>query len=164
MRRTTLALAVVPVTLAVALVSACKRDDGQSASTTTVRSGTPDGVRVTSVPDPAARSGRAYAADRIAEAICSLERRCAEAERPNRTAEAELLGEAACITERKARTLRNVESWNCSPALERAGFEECIAAINAEVRCRDILLGEKSVVPECRPSVICRKGEGITSR
>ncbi|MCW5834943.1 MAG: hypothetical protein KIS78_21255 [Labilithrix sp.] len=163
MRPSPLALAV-PVTLALALVSACKRDDGQAASTTTVRSGTPDGVRVTDRPDPGERSGRAYAADRISAAICALERRCAAAEGPERSAEAELLDEAVCIAERKARTMRSVESWSCSPALERAGFEQCIAAINAEVRCRDVLLGERSVVPECRPSQICHEGEGITLR
>ncbi|MBX3203135.1 MAG: hypothetical protein KF850_28100 [Labilithrix sp.] len=163
MRPSPLALAV-PVTLTLALVSACKRDDGQTASTTTVRSGTPAGVRVTNTPDPGEQSGREYAADRISAAICALERRCGAAEDPARSAEAELLDEAVCIAERKARTVRSVESWNCSPALERAGFEECIAAINAEVRCRDVSLGERSVVPECRPSRICHAGEGITQR
>ena len=159
MSRTQLAFAVAAVTLA--LASGCQRN-GEAAGTTTIRSGTPDGVRVTSASDPASTT-KSRAAGRLAAAVCEHERRCAATESTDMSAEAGLLGEAVCVADREPRARRNVEAWRCSPDVARAGFEECVAAIKGEVRCSEISLTEESEIRDCRPSEICRKGAG-TSR
>lgn len=159
MHRTPLALAAVPVILA--LVSACKHEDGRPA-TTVITSGTLEAVRAASTPDPTTEKEKS--AGRIAAALCNQERLCVSAELPDVSPEATLLSEAACIAELQPLARDSVESWDCSPAVARAGFKECLAAVSAEIRCRDVLLGEASPVVECRPSNICHKGQGIVSR
>jgi|GEM_PF-3547989 len=159
MRRTPLALAALPVLLA--LAPACKHDDGRPASTV-ITSGTPEAVPASTTPDPSTEKNRS--AERIAAALCSQERLCVSAELPDMAPEATLLGEAACIAELKPVARQSVEAWDCSPAVARAGFKECLSAVSAEIRCRDVLLGEASPVVECRPSNICHKGQGIAIR
>ena len=159
MSRTQLALAVAATTLA--LAAGCQRN-GEAAGTTTIRSGTPDGVRVTSAPDPASTT-KSRAAGRLAAAVCEHDRRCGATESADTSAEAGLLGEAVCVAELEPRARQNVEAWRCSPAVARAGFEDCVAAIKAESRCSEIALTEASEIPACRPSEICRKGAGASS-
>jgi hypothetical protein len=147
-----------------ALVGACKHDDGQTAGITTIRSGTPDGVRVTNTPSPNEPSPKDVEANRIATAFCGRDRRCTLPEGSEQSTEAGLLGEAVCVAELEPVARQSIDSWNCSPAIARAGLKDCIAAVNSDIRCRDVLLGEESPVLECRPSSICRKGQGITQR
>jgi hypothetical protein len=154
MHRTTLALAAVSVMLA--LVTACRRGDGQTAGTTTITSAT-DTRQLPS-------GGNDYAADRIAAALCEQQRTCVTAELPDLSAEAASLGEAVCVADLKPKARQGVDTWTCSPAVARAGFEECVAAIKAEARCYEILLTEESPVLACRPSSVCHKGQGITMR
>ena len=131
MSRTHLALAVAAATLA--LASGCQRN-GEAAGTTTIRSGTPNGVRVTSAPEPASTT-KTRAAGRLAAAVCEHERRCATTERSDMSAEASLLGEAVCVADFEPRARQHIEAWRCAPAIARAGFEECVAAITAEAKC-----------------------------
>jgi len=144
-----------------ALASGCQRN-GEAAGTTTIRSGSPGGVRVTSAPDPVS-SEKSRAAGRLAAAVCAHERRCAIEEGASVSAEAALLGEAVCVADLEPRARQNVEAWSCAPAVARAGFEECVAAIQAEAKCSEITLTEDAEVRECRPSEICRKGAGIAN-
>ncbi len=159
MSRTTFTLAALTGTLALALASGCQRN-GDAAGTTTIRSGTPDGVRVTSAPDPASTE-KTRVTSRLAAAVCAHERRCAIEEGAGLSSEAALLGEAVCVADLEPRARQNVEAWRCAPAVARAGFEECVAAIKTETKCSEISLSEDSEVRECRPSEICRKGAGI---
>jgi hypothetical protein len=158
MYRTILALAVVPVTLA--LVPACTHDAGERTSTTTIRSGIPGGVRAV----PAEPHGdREYAARRLAAAICAHDRACEQSAQGNISPEAALLAEANCVAQVKPGAIEDVNAWECSPAVARAGFEECIAAISTQ-RCRDIVLQRARLVTACQPREVCRTGEGIVSR
>jgi len=154
MRRMTLAMTLVPLTLA--LLTACKRDDGQTAGVATIRSGAPGGVRVTSAGARDA-SARASAADRVAVALCGHERRCAMTEDASPAAEAALLAEAVCVAEQKPRTRRAVEAWGCAPAGD--ALEACAAAIENDDVCRPIRLTEGSAIDACRPSSVCRSDE-----
>ena len=161
MQRTPLAFAVLSFTLV--LVSACKHDDGRAVGITSVRGGAMEGASPRTAPDPVEH--RNFAADRLAGALCRRERRCTSAKQPDVSTEAVLTNEAACVAELEPVARRSVESWQCSPAVARAGFKDCIAAVDAELRCIEVdLLGEASPVEECRPSNICRKGEGIALR
>jgi hypothetical protein len=162
MHRTTLAIATLAVTLA--LVGACKHGDGQTAGVTTIRSGTPEGVRVTNTPAPNEPTTKDLEANRIATAFCGHERKCMLPEGSESSTEAGLLGEAVCVAELEPVARSSIDSWKCSPAVARAGLKDCIAAVNPEIRCRDVLIGEASPVEECRPTNICRKGQGITLR
>ncbi len=155
----TLQLALAVATTTLALTSGCHHN-GDAAGTTTIRSGTPDGVRVTSAPAPTT-DAKASAANRLAGAVCERERHCATTERADVTAEAALLGEAVCVADLQPRARLNVEAWECSPAVARAGFEECLAAIRTETSCGQITLNESSEIRACRPSEICRNGASI---
>ena len=157
MSRTTLALVAMASTLA--LASGCRRN-GDAAGTTTVRSGSPGGVRVTGAPEPVSTE-KSRAAGRLAAAVCAHEQRCAIEEGASMSAEAALLGEAVCVADLEPRARQNIEAWSCAPAVARAGFEECVAAIEAEAKCSEISLTDNSEIRECRPSEICRKGAGI---
>jgi hypothetical protein len=147
MRRTNLALVLFASTLA--LAAACKHDDGQ-AGITTIRSGTPEGVRVTNTPTDATDP-----AIRLARAVCRHERECTGA-RGGRSPEALSRDETACATELEPVARLNIEELNCSPAAKSAGLEECLAAIDSE-RCYE---QDRSapIQPECRASEICRRG------
>jgi hypothetical protein len=145
--------------LSVFSVAACKKDTGESAGVTTIRSGSPEGVRVTN-----ASPGGALpeAASRFAGALCKHERECAEA-RSRQSEEAILLEEAACVSELKPTAEVSFRELSCSPAVARAGFEECLAAVKSE-RCYDTMARFPQVVPACRPTEVCRRGEAITQR
>lgn len=152
-------LTVVLVTATLSLVTACKRHDGQTASTTTVRSGTPEGVRVTGTPPPTEKppsSDDSEDADRLTAAICTHERNCAKLRAQHGAAETPEFDEDACVTEIKSVVVLALETLDCSPAIARAGIEECLAAIRAE-RCD--ANEAPSIVPQCRPSAMCRRGE-----
>jgi len=159
MPRTTLALAATAI-ITLALASGCKHNNGERAGTTTIRSGTPDGVRVTSAPDPASEA-KARSANRLAAAVCERQRRCASTESTDARAEAALPGETICVADVEPRARQNVEAWPCSPAVARAGFEECLAAVATEGGCEAVSLTEDSEIRACRPSEICRKGAGV---
>jgi hypothetical protein len=128
--------------LALALVS-CMRDDGQ-ASTTTIRSGTAE-PSVTNV-EPAIR---------LATELCRHESRCRDSER-QRSDEAKLLAEQNCVTAGTDPTADVMGTWSCSPAVARAGYEECLAAIRTE-RCETKLSSIKDV-PRCRSNMVCGRG------
>jgi hypothetical protein len=137
--------------VALATSSACKRDDGMSAGTATVRSGTPSGVRVTSAPaedaaDPAAR---------VAAAICTHERLCGHA-RGDRGSEALLQQEEHCVAEVTSTTTLALGDLPCTNPAASTGIGACVAAIKQQ-SC-DGRSSHPSILPECRPVEICRRG------
>jgi hypothetical protein len=138
-------------------IAACKKDTGESAGVTTIRSGSPEGVRVTNAGTPDALP---EASSRFAAALCKHERECAEA-RSRQTEEAILLEEQACVTELKPTAELTFHELTCSPAVARAGFEECLAAVHAE-RCYDSMARFPQIIPACRPTEVCRRGEAST--
>lgn len=139
------------------LVAACKHDDGV-AGTTTIHSGTPEGVRVTDVPGvtesgapelgPAAV--RAELGDKLARAYCSHDRACGLGD-----AETLLLAEEACFNDARWGYRASVDQWPCRPALARAGFDACIAAIR-EADC-STRRGEGAQLRACQATEICRR-------
>jgi hypothetical protein len=160
MKRSRLAAASI-VVVTVALVGACRHEDGRSAGVTTTTSGKPEGVRVTNVPPPSEETSRKLEAARIATSLCGRERRCTVPASEEGTA-AGLHDGAKCVAKVEPEARRSIESWSCSPAVVRAGMKDCVAAVTSAVRCRDVLLlGESAPVAECRPSNIC-KGQGST--
>ena len=128
----------------VLVLASCRREDGQT-STTTIRSGTLEGSGSSDV-DPAAR---------LATELCRHESRCNDANNRQASDEAKLLAEQACVTSKTNTTNSAMEGWNCSPAMARAGYEECLAAIRTE-RC-ETKLSTIADVPRCRSSMICRR-------
>lgn len=163
MKRSRLAL-VSFVVVTVALAGACKHEDGRSAGSTTITSGTPDGARVTNAPVLSEETLRNLEASRIATTLCGRERRCSVPISEQDTA-AGLHAGAKCVAEVEPAARRSIESWSCPPAVARAGLKDCAAAVTVAVRCRDVLsLGEAGPVDACRPSNICRKGQGVTPK
>jgi hypothetical protein len=150
-------LAVLPLTFALV---GCKRDDGQSAGVATLRSGTPEGVRVTSAPAP--ESGADQAADRLAAALCTHERECVRTSGRSEQSSEEgaLLAESVCVADMKPGARRSIDAWECTPAVARAGLTDCMAAIKAEP-CHETRLKETSV-PACRSSEICKRGQNVS--
>ena len=138
MLRTSLALIVA---LPLALI-ACTREDGQS-STTTVRSGTTETTGFSIEP-----------ASRLTSELCRHEQRC-RADEQQRSDEAKLLAEQNCVTTKNEVTQIVMGSWNCSPAMARAGYEECLAAIRTE-RC-ETRLSSIGDIPRCRSGMVCRR-------
>jgi hypothetical protein len=132
----------------------CRRDDGQSAGTTTIRSGTPEGVRVTN----AEADGAFDAPARLAGAVCSHERDCAN-RRGQLDTEALRQREAACVDEIRPTAELSLQALGCSPAVARAGYEECLAALRSD-GCA-ATAGYPEILPACRPSAICRRGLGL---
>lgn len=129
-----------------AVVAACAHSRDQSSySTTTITSGTPQGVRVTNVrenePDPSLA---------LADEVCRREATC------NRigTAGARYTTEEACMADLGVRLPAQVASWNCEPAAARARFEECLASIRSE-RCETNLVARIDRLPLCRPNAVC---------
>ncbi|HVH46809.1 MAG TPA: DUF6184 family natural product biosynthesis lipoprotein [Labilithrix sp.] len=154
MSRKKLVLALVPMMLA--LVAGCRHDDGEASSTTTIRSGTPGGIRVTNTP-PRTTTIEDRTANRLAAAVCAFRRECAASERPDVSSEAVLLDETVCTAELQADARRTIAGWRCSPARAPLGLEDCLAAIKAE-RCRDLTLEGVTAMRECRPSAVCQSG------
>lgn len=155
--RSIIRLSSCVVLVALGLV-ACKKDTGESAGVTTIRSGSPEGVRVTNAATPGVLP---EASRRFASAICKHERVCGEA-RGRQTPEALLLEETACVTELRPTAELTYKELTCAPAVARAGFEECLAAIDSE-RCYDSMTRFPDIIPACRPTEVCRRGEAITS-
>jgi hypothetical protein len=163
MRRTTIALAFVPLSLTLALAAGCKRDDGrQATSTTTIRSGTPEPVRVIDMPLDAVATPE-QAAVQFAWALCKHETECADAQ-AHMSAETKRSTHAACIAELKSPARMNVDTWDCAPAVARAGFEQCLATL-ANESCGARRIDNTSGLPmACRPAEICKRSSGITMK
>jgi len=123
----------------VLLVVGCKHDEG--VSTTTVRSGSPEGSRVTNVPDTPA--------ERLARAVCVRERECARG-RGLLRADALHMKEASCMVEVRPTTALAVERMAC---VASAGFERCVDAV-AAASC-DTPAGFTGEIVECRSSAMC---------
>lgn len=139
MRAWNLAPALVLVTLA-----ACKHDDGESVSTTTVRSGSPSGPKVTDVRTDASDD----MASRLASAVCTREKQCAQ-QRGGRT-------DGDCATEMQSTSTLLVQNLSCDASAARPGFEACLAAIRSE-DC-GTSGGFSADLPQCRMSQICGAG------
>jgi hypothetical protein len=146
MNRSVLALATF--TVALALVPACKHDDGSAQTTviTSARDAPQAGVEAI---DPA--SGR-QAAWVMAGQLCRHEAACNRIATSG-TDEAKLLAEQVCVTNAAASVRRSMNAWACTPAQVRARYEECLAAIRSE-SC-EIMTDALERVPVCRASVIC---------
>lgn len=140
------------------LIAACKHDDGSAAGIATIHSGTPEGMRVTNLPDvpetaapemgPAAV--RNEMGDRLARAQCSHDRSCGLGD-----AETLLVAEDACFNDARFGYRASIDQWPCRPAMARAGFDECIAAIR-EADC-SARRGEGAQIRACQASEICRR-------
>jgi hypothetical protein len=130
-----------------AVVAACARSRGPSAatSTTTITGGTPMGVRVTNVEESQPDPGLA-----LADELCRREAACNHIG----AAGGRYRTEEACAADLGARLPAQIASWNCSPAAERARFEECLAAIRSE-RCDTDLVSGTDRLPLCRATAVC---------
>jgi hypothetical protein len=119
-------------------VAACRHDE--SISTTTIRSGAPEGARVTNLPDPPA--------ERLARAHCIHERECARAAglvRPDALA----MSEASCRVAVRDHAERSAQSMTC---LASEGFERCLDSIESAA------CGSEAFASDlCRTSVMCRE-------
>lgn len=131
--------------LSIFLLGACAHDRDR-ASTTTVTSGTPEGVRVTNVAvddyDPA---------ERLAGELCRREATCGRID-ASRSDEAKLLGEQNCVTVNAPRMRAAMQRWSCD-AKTRARFDDCLAAVRSE-RCETSLAGP-DILPACRSNAVC---------
>lgn len=147
--------------LAAGLVAAaCKHDDGMPTGTATIHSGTPEGVRVTDVPEvietaapelgPAAV--RNELGDQLARAYCSHDRACGLGD-----AETLLLAEETCFNDARWGYRTSVDQWPCRPVLARVGFDSCIAAIR-EASC-SARRGEGAQLRACQAAEICRRSD-----
>ena len=134
-------------TFAVTLALTGCAHDYDRPQTTTTTGATPEGVRVTNVRtddyDPAAA---------LAGELCRREAACGRLGE-GASDEAKLLGEQNCVTERRGRIREVMRGWSCSPAAERARFEECLAAVRSE-RC-ETNLARPDTLPLCRANTVC---------
>lgn len=128
------------------LVAGCAHDQ-ERASTTTVTSGAPAGVRVTNV-----TVGDADPADRLAGELCQREATCGRID-ARTTDEAKLLGEQNCVTVNAPRMRSAMERWSCSASTRRASFDACLAAIRSE-RC-ETRIESPDILPACRGNAVC---------
>jgi hypothetical protein len=128
------------------LVAACAHDRDRTG-TTTVTSGTPEGVRVTNV-----TIGDYDPADRLAGELCRREATCGRID-GSQSDEAKLLGEQNCVTVNAPRMRAAMQRWSCSPAANRARFEDCLAAVRSE-RCETRIDGP-DILPACRSNAVC---------
>lgn len=128
------------------LLAACAHDRGR-ASSTTVTSGTPEGVRVTNV-----TVGDYDPADRLAGELCRREATCGRID-TRQSDEAKLLGEQNCVTVNAPRMRAAMERWSCNAMTRRAGFEECLAAVRSE-RC-ETSIETPDILPACRANAVC---------
>ena len=129
----------------VALV-ACAHDRDRAGSTT-VTSGTPEGVRVTNV-----TIGDSDPADRLAGELCKRDATCGSIDR-NQSDEAKLLGEQNCVTVNAPRMRAAMQKWSCTATNQREGFEDCLAAVRSE-RCETRIDGP-DILPACRSNAVC---------
>jgi len=120
---------------------ACKHD-GEAVGTATVRSGTPDGPRVTDVRTATSDD----LATQLTSTICTRERQCAR--QRGRGEEA-----PSCESEVGSTSALTVQSLTCDAGSARPGFETCLAAIRAEA-C-DPSSGFSADLPACRIAQIC---------
>jgi hypothetical protein len=117
-------------------VAACRHEEG--VSTTTVRSGSPEGARVTNVPD--------RPADRLVRAHCIHERECARV-RGIAQANALAMSEASCLLAMRDRAERAAQTMRCAGS---EGFERCLDAIEGAA------CGSEAFASDlCRASVMC---------
>lgn len=136
MRSWKLAPAVLLVTL-----GACKHDDGEAVSTTTVRSGSTSGPKVTDVrTDVADDMG-----SRLASAVCTHEDRCAQ-RRGGRS-------NGDCGSEMRSSSTLLMQNLACDASTARPGFEACLAAIRSEDCGTSGTFAAD--LPQCRMSQIC---------
>jgi len=134
----------LPILLVV--LAACAHDRDH-AGTSTVTSGTPEGVRVTNV-----TIGDYDPGERLAGELCKREATCGRIDSSG-TDEAKLLGEQNCVTTNAPRMKNAIAGWGCSATTHRAGFEECLAAVRSE-SC-DTRLERPDILPACRASAVC---------
>jgi len=153
--RNSTAIVLTLSVLSLAIFASCKSNSGESPGVATIRSGSPEGVRVTST---AGQNSELVpeAAGRITAALCKHERECAQA-RSQKSDEALLLQEQACAADLKSTAELSLREMSCSPAEARAGLEECLTAIQGE-RCMDSMNRFPQIVPACRSNEICRRG------
>lgn len=155
MPRLELLVSLLPLTLA--LLPACHHDDGRSvASTTTIRSGTMGGARVTNLP-PSDEPRDERVAERLTTSICAHRRACADATNDDgaRSSEALLLGESVCATEQQPSAKSTVAAWKCRPAPTSVELESCLAAVRA-APCRGTNHEEVDAIDACQSSALCR--------
>ena len=131
-----------------ALATACAHDPDR-ASSTTVTSGTPGGVRVTNV-----TIGDDDPADRLAGELCRREATCGRID-VRASDEAKLLGEQNCVTVNRDRHRATVDGWGCAASGRTAGFETCLAAIRSE-RC-ETSIDRPDILPACRREMVCAR-------
>lgn len=139
------------------LVLACTRNDGH-AGTTTLRSGTPERIRPANQGLASSFEADAGAAERLAGALCKHKRECASA-RATASMEYLLSEELVCVADRTPEARALVDRVDCSPAIARAGFKSCFAAIESMSCTVDLV--SASLVPSCNASAIC-DGSGRT--
>jgi hypothetical protein len=132
--------------ISVLLLGACAHDRDR-ASTTTVTSGTPEGVRVTNV-----TIGDYDPAERLAGELCQREATCGRID-PRASDEAKLLGEQNCVTMNAPRMRTALQRWTCSPMTHRVLFEECLAAVRSE-QC-ETRIESPDILPRCRSNAVC---------
>lgn len=139
MRASKLVPAILFVTLA-----ACKHDDGESVGTTTIRSGSTRGPKVTDVRTDSSDD----MASRLTSAVCTRERQCAEQRGKH--------GDGECASEVLSTSTLLVQNLGCDARTARPGFEECLAAIRTE-DC-GTSAGFSADLPQCRMAQICAAG------
>ena len=128
---------------AVALLAVACTHAQDRSSTTTVTSGSPQGVKMT-----AARSERDQAAMRLADELCSRAAACSQIGDGAR-----YRTEEACMADQGTKAPAQISSWTCTPGQTQAGFEECLAAIRSE-RCETDLPRIDRLVA-CRTAQVC---------
>lgn len=127
--------------LASALAAACAHQDDTRGGITTIRSGSPEGARVTNLaPDDPA--------ERLAIELCRRAESCGKTGRR----ETRWPTETACVAEVERDVPARVRSWSCSPA--RGRLEECLAAIRS-ARCEAPVDGRWPELAACRAEVVC---------
>ncbi|MBX3185562.1 MAG: hypothetical protein KF819_01050 [Labilithrix sp.] len=137
--RVTCALAFAPF----ALLAGCARPSEMPTGTATVTGGTPEGVRVTNVPDDPI-------ALRIADEMCRRSEACGDIGRGGGYTTIE-----ACMSDQGALAPGQVSRWSCAPSLTQASFEACLVAIRSE-RC-DTPLARADRLRACRDEAVCAR-------
>jgi hypothetical protein len=132
--------------LVLGLLGACAHDRDRAGSTT-VTSGTPEGVRVTNV-----TVGDYDPADRLAGELCRREATCGRID-ARASDEAKLLGEQNCVTMNAPRMRTAMQRWTCSATMHRATFDDCLAAVRSEA-C-ETRIETPDILPACRSNAVC---------
>ncbi len=134
----------IPPLLVVACGSvACAHHDDARGGITTIRSGSPEGARVTSVaPD-----------DRAARLAVELCRRAEACGRVGRR-EARWATDTACVSEVERDVPARLRAWRCSPSSSLGRLEDCLAAIRS-ARCDAPVDDGWTELAACRAEVVC---------